>query len=94
MRNKLVIDEYGRAKIIQKIWDADLYPVTQETWCAGNVYVGRYSTLPDAEQSYQYMLEGWLYYITNGRRIYVEEAWDSVEELEREIEDVYKQKNM
>ena len=40
------------------------------------------------------MLEGWLYYITNGRRIYVEEAWDSVEELEREIEDVYKQKNM
>ena len=94
VRNKLVIDEYGRAKIIQKIWDADLYPVTQETWCAGNVYVGRYSTLPDAEQSYQYMLQGWLYYITNGRRIYVEEAWDSVDELEREIEDVYKQKNM
>ena len=91
-RNKLVIDEYGRAKIIQKIWYADLYPVTQETWCAGNVYVGRYSNLSDAERSYRCMLAGWLYYVANGRRIYVDDADESVEKLEREIEELSKQK--
>jgi len=90
--NKLVIDEYGRAKIIQKIGDAELYPVTQETWDAGNIYVGKYSTLSDAEQSYQYMLEGWLYYIKNGRHIYVDDSDKDIEELEREIEEMIKQK--
>lgn len=90
VRNKLVIDEYGRAKIIQKIGDAELYPVTQETWGAGNVYVGKYSTLSDAEQSYQYMLTGWLYYIKNGRHIYVDDSDEEVEDLEREIERIVK----
>ena len=92
VRNKLVIDEYGRAKIIQKIGDAELYPVTQETWGAGNIYVGKYSTLSDAEQSYQNMLEGWLFYIEHSRRIYVEDSYSDINELEKKINKYYQER--
>lgn len=92
VRNKLVIDEYGRAKIIQKIGDAELYPVTQETWGAGNIYVGKYSTLSDAEQSYQYMLEGWLFYIEHSRHIYVEDSYSDIDELEKKINKYYRKR--
>lgn len=87
-QNKLVIDEYGRANIIQRTSDAELYPVTQGTWGAGNVYVGKYSSLSDAERSYQYMLTGWLYYITQSSRIFVNDAREEVEELERNIDEI------
>ena len=88
VRNKLVIDEYGQAKIIQKIGDAELYPVTQETWGAGNIYVGKYSTLSEAEQSYQNMLEGWLFYIEHSRHIYVEDSDSEIDELEKKIKEI------
>ena len=84
--NKLVIDEYGRAKLVQSIREADYYPVTQGMWCAGNNYVGKYSSLSDAEPSYQYMLSGWLDYIKHSTWINVVNAPESVEELEQEIE--------
>lgn len=92
VHNKLVIDEYGRAKIIQKIGDAELYPVTQETWGRGNIYVGKYSTLSEAEQSYQYMLEGWLFYIEHSRHIYVEDAYSEIDELEKKIDEFYQKR--
>ena len=92
VRNKLVIDEYGRAKIIQEIGDAELYPVTQETWGAGNIYVGKYSTLSDAEQSYQYMLDGWLFYIEHSRHIYVDDSYIDVNELEKKINEYYRKR--
>ena len=93
VRNKLVIDEYGRAKIIQKIGDAELYPVTQETWGAGNIYVGKYSTLSDAGQSYQYMLEGWLFYIEHSRHIYVDDSYSDIDELEKKINEYYRKRS-
>lgn len=38
--NKLVIDEDGTAHILQNPQLGCLYPVSIETWCAGNGYVG------------------------------------------------------
>lgn len=68
--NKLVIDENGYAQIIQdrKYWN--LYPVSIETWCAGNNYVGAYSSLSDAEPSYHLCLDLWLTYLQTGIRQY------------------------
>lgn len=68
--NKLVIDENGYAKLIQSHLDGNLYPVSHETWCAGKVYVGKYSNLNDLEDSYLSSLEGWLHYLETGQRIY------------------------
>jgi len=70
--NQLVIDEDGYAKIIQKLEMAPLYPVSMESWDAGNVYVGKYAkNIPKiAEDSYMLILEGWLDYLTTGRRQY------------------------
>lgn len=89
VNNRLVIDEYGRPQLLQNMQLADLYPVTQGTWCAGNRYVGKYSNLSDAEDSYHYMLQGWLNYITKsvcGKVNYVD---GSIEELEKAIEQCY-----
>lgn len=85
--NKLVIDEYGSAKLVQSIRDADYYPVTQGIWCAGNNYVGKYSSLSDAEPSYRYMLSGWLDYLKHSVWTNVDNAAGSIEELEREIDE-------
>ena len=85
--NKLVIDEYGRAQLVQRVREADYYPVTQGIWCAGNNYVGKYSSLSDAEPSYRYMLRGWLDYLKHSKWVNVDNAPDSVEAMEREIEE-------
>ena len=45
-------------------------------------------SLSDAERSYQYMLTGWLYYITQSSRIFVNDAREEVEELERNIDEI------
>lgn len=87
--NKLVIDEYGNPHIIQDKSEAQLYPVTQETWQAGNNYVGKYSSLSDVRRSYQYMLEGWLYYIEHFRHIYINESYTTIDELEKKIKEYY-----
>lgn len=87
--NKLVIDEYGNPHIIQDKSEAQFYPVTQETWQAGNNYVGKYSSLSDAEQSYQYMLEGWLSFIEHSQHIYVDESYSNIDELEKKIKEYY-----
>lgn len=71
--NKLVIDENGYARLIHNPYEGVLYPVSHETWCAGNNYVGKYSQLTDLEDSYISSLEGWLYYLKNGREICLHE---------------------
>lgn len=50
--NTLVIDEFGLAQVIPEYFDKHTYPVSQETWCSRNNYVGKYSSLPDLDQSY------------------------------------------
>lgn len=64
--NTLVINEDGEAQIVQKPGEADFFPVINETWCAGNNYVGRYSTLGDLERTYRYCLCRWLDYLQEG----------------------------
>lgn len=67
--NKLVIDENGYAKLIHNPYEGVLYPVSHETWCAGNKYVGKYSNLTDLDDSYISSLHGWLYYLKNGNEV-------------------------
>lgn len=68
--NKLVIDENGYAHIIQNPNQGGLYPVTQETWCAGNMYVGKESSLSDLHDSYVLCMHLWLAYLKTGRHMY------------------------
>lgn len=89
--NKLAIDEYGRPVLLQDVREADFYPVTQETWCAGNRYVGKYSDLSDAEDSYHNMLQGWLDYMTHGTFQFVEGSREEIATLESEIDTYYRE---
>lgn len=68
--NKLVIDEDGTAHILQNPQLGCLYPVSIETWCAGNGYVGPASSLSEALPSYHLCLQLWLYYLMTGKRQY------------------------
>lgn len=70
--NKLVIDENGFAKIIQNTSWGVLYPVSQETWCAGNKYVGNKSNLSDTIPTYHSCLIGWLTYLETGHPYYID----------------------
>lgn len=64
--NTLVINENGEAQMVQKSDEAVFFPVINETWCAGNNYVGRYSNLGDLERTYKYSLGKWLDYLQEG----------------------------
>ena len=68
--NQLVIDEDGYAHIIQGFKQGYLYPVSQETWCAGNMYVGKDSNLSDLHDSYVLCMNLWLNYLETGRHMY------------------------
>ena len=76
--NTLVIDEFGLAQVIPEYFDKHTYPVSQETWCSRNNYVGKYSSLPDLDQSYEYMLEGWLDYLMNDVTTYVDHRLEDI----------------
>ena len=89
--NILVIDEEGYAKVLVAEKECLLYPVSHETWCAGNNYVGKYSKLDTLNDSYISSLQGWLEYLTCGDRVYIRymEKDISEEDLLREIEKYY-----
>lgn len=70
--NMLVIDEDGYARMIQDIRKSFLYPVRNESWQAGNVYVGKYSDLSDLDRTYICSLQGWLIYLQSGRTVYMD----------------------
>lgn len=63
LNNTLVIDEEGFAQIIRDKGIVKFYPVVSETWCARNIYVGKYSTLSDLNATYHYCLGKWLLYL-------------------------------
>ena len=71
-RNMLVIDEDGRANIIQDTTMGFLYPVRHEAWEARNNYVGKYSTLSTLDTTYLQSLQGWLGYLESGQRQYMD----------------------
>ena len=69
--NQLVIDENGYAKVISNN-QGYLFPVRCETWIAGNRYVGKYSSLLTLDESYIFLLEGWLLYLITGKSQYAD----------------------
>lgn len=89
--NKLVIDENGYAHIIQDRRYWNLYPVSIETWCAGNQYVGANSSLSDAEPSYHLCLHLWLTYLKSGILQYDDRyVWIDVKDTISKIMEFYK----
>ncbi len=87
--NQLVIDEDGYAHIIQGFKHGNLYPVSQETWCAGNMYVGKDSNLSDLHDSYVLCMHLWLSYLKTGRHMY-DDCYVSDNGLDKIIEAVKK----
>lgn len=89
--NMLVIDENGYAKIIQEINTGYLYPVRHESWDAGNIYVGKYSTLSTLDEDYISSLQGWLIYLQTGRKVYMDYVHENTneDELFKSIKEYY-----
>lgn len=89
--NMLVINENGYAKIIQDVNQGHLYPVSHESWNAGNVYVGRYSNLTTLKQNYLTSLQGWLMYLECGQHIRMDYVHENIniEDLITEIKKYY-----
>lgn len=85
--NQLVIDEDGYAHVIQGFKQGNLYPVAQETWCAGNMYVGKESNLSDLHDSYVLCMHLWLSYLKTGRHMY-DDCYVSDNGLDKVIEAV------
>lgn len=71
-RNMLVVDENGRANIIQDITQGFLYPVRHEAWDPKNNYVGKYSNLSTLDDTYLLSLQGWLSYLESGQKQYMD----------------------
>lgn len=80
--NQLVIDEDGYAKVIKNEGYGYLFPVRHESWNAGNVYVGKYSTLSTLEDDYISSLQGWLSYLQTGRKQYMDYIHENRNERE------------
>ena len=90
VNNKLVIDEEGNARLIQNPLHGNLYPVSIETWGAGNHYVGKDSSLDDAAPSYRLCLSLWLSFLQTGIRQYDDYYTDiDVDETINEIKRFY-----
>ena len=72
--NMLVIDEDGYAHVTSDRDSWTFFPVRHEEWNAGNIYVGKYSSLSSLNQDYLSSLEGFLDWLQHGkatRRDYV-----------------------
>ena len=85
--NKLVIDEDGCVLVIDNPRLGSLYPVSHETFCAGNCYVGELSSLSTLEDHYVTSLKCWQLYLRTGLRQYSDlfEHCNDVELLREEI---------
>ncbi len=91
--NRLVIDEDGYAKLV----DSDVpyeeyrYPVIQESYNAGNNYVGQYANLDDVNGIYLAMLDGWLHHLRTRQNYSIDyyEEGKNEEELLVEIKKFY-----
>lgn len=90
VRNQLVVDEDGYARIISGYNDNYVFPVRIEAWEAGNVYVGKYSDLSDSKTAYMCALNGWLLYLKTGNPQYVDFSYeDNESRLLEEIKKYY-----
>lgn len=91
VHNQLVIDEDGYAKVIKDEGYGYLFPVSHESWNAGNIYVGKYSKLFTLDDDYISSLQGWLSYLKTGRKSYMDYVHDNKNEGEllKEIKKYY-----
>lgn len=89
--NQLVINENGEAKVIKYEENGKLYPVRCESWDAGNLYVGKYSSLSSLDENYIACLQGWLRYLQTGQRTYMDivDENQGEESLIAEIKEYY-----
>lgn len=89
--NRLVIDEDGYPRLIQDIDNGSLYPVYQETWCAGENAVGATSSLYESHDSYVACMNCWLDYLKSGVTIYVDRFYSdsNIEEVIQKVNEEY-----
>lgn len=89
--NRLVIDEDGYVRLIEGglYYELYQYPVAQETYCAGNNYVGQYANLDNLNEVYLGLLDGWLQHLQTGRR-YDIDCYEYDENAEKMIEKIKK----
>lgn len=75
--NRLVVDENGYVRSVGLGDGRVIYPVRNETYCAGNNYVGRYADYSDErlDELYGSMLKGFWDYLRTGRSQYVEYSY-------------------
>lgn len=91
--NRLVIDEDGYAKLVNSDipYEEYRYPVIQESYNAGNNYVGKYANLDDINEIYLNMLDGWLHHLMTEQNYSIDyyEETKNEKELLVEIEKFY-----
>lgn len=78
--NILVINEDGFVEIVHDGIVSHTYPVRHSSWNAGNRYVGKYSSLETLEDDYISSLQGWLFYLNNGKSIKMDYVHDERDE--------------
>lgn len=86
LNNTLVINVDGYAHLIQDTSHAIFFPLRNETWCAGNNYVGKYSQLGDLDSAYHYCLSKWLEYLKSGEEQLMED-FDNCNLSNRQLEE-------
>ena len=86
--NALVVDEYGKASIINNPRYFKSFPV-YHVFNRGCNIIGKYSNLPSFDYHYQSLLDAWLYYLKNGARkdtkMSINVDFHNVKELENVI---------
>ncbi|MGB4658922.1 MAG: protein kinase [Mobilitalea sp.] len=85
--NKAVIDEYGFVKILKDSNTGYLYPVQNESWNAGNKYVGKYADLSDIDEVYCNLLLAWRDYLQTDRSEYLD-YYQKVNDLDELIKEI------
>ncbi len=86
--NTVVINENGEVELVSDD-ERKLYPVRNETFQAGNRYVGKYADVVGvAEDLYPNLLWNWLAYLRTGRARYVDYCQYSMKDVDGLISDI------
>lgn len=88
--NKLVIDEDGWVKILDDPRLGMLFPVSHETFGAGNCYVGEFSSLSTLDEHYVTSMKCWQLYLRTGIRQY-SDWFDCCNDVDKLREDILKE---
>jgi len=91
VHNQLIVDENGYIKVIRDCGYGYTYPVSHESWDAGNCYVGKYSNLSTLDEDYMAALDAWQTYLITGEHVRTDFVPNDVDESEliKEIKKYY-----